>query len=196
MATAAKTPTAPVNGEYQRPDAEAAFKIYDNEIKPKKAHISTLTGDLSDPHSRIKDKCHFPRQILDFITALEGMEDAKRDHHLLALSEGMKVRELFLPRDLATMAQGTDGDAIVPAKPRAKPKLVATSTPSDGSETDLATAAGGEFEMSQAELAQQRDRPAAGTGAAALAAMKAAQPKPETTAEPPVPGDAEAEPAA
>lgn len=156
MATAAKMPETG-GGEYKRPDAEAAFKIYEREIAPKKSVIAEKTGDLSDPYSRIKDQCNYPRRILDLVVYLAGLEDAKRDHMLLALSEGLKVKKLFMPRDLATMAQGNDGDGIVASAPRAKPQLVAMGIPSDGSETDLADAAG--------------DDPDPGTGAAAIAAM-------------------------
>ena len=157
MAIAAKTPPEDTGGEYRRPDAEAAFKIYDREIAPKKSVIAEKTGDLSDPYSRIKDQCNYPRKILDLIVYLAGLEDAKRDHMLLAMSEGLKVKKLFMPRDLATMAEGTDGDGIIPTGTRAKPTLVATAPPSDGSETDLADEA--------------EDLPAPGTSAAAIAAM-------------------------
>lgn len=129
-------------GEYQRPDAEAAFKIYDNEIKPKNAKIATIKGDLSDPHKRIKDNCNFPRSVLNFIVALEDMEDHKRDHHLLALHEGFRVRGLHMPSDLVTQAQGNDGGSVVPIGERERSKLATLQMgiPSDGSETDLAEA--------------------------------------------------------
>jgi hypothetical protein len=112
-----------VDGEYIRPDAEGAFSIYDKEIKGKKAIIAEKTGDLSDPYSRIKDNCNYPRKILDLIIFLEGQEDAKRDHLLLALSEGLKVRQLFMPRDLVTIADGEEATDIVPKGNKAKPKL-------------------------------------------------------------------------
>jgi hypothetical protein len=173
MATAAKL-NEDNGGEYKRPDAAAAFKIYDTEIAPKKALIAEKTGDLSDPFSRIKDQCNFPRRIIDFIVTLQGMEDAKRDHNLLALAEGLKVRGLTLPRDLVTMADGTEGSDIIPTAARPKAKLVAVQGVSDGKETDLADAA---------------EDPAPGTGAAAIAAMN------ESAAEPPAPGAAAVEPA-
>lgn len=178
MAEPAKTPppSAPINGEYQRPDAAAAFKIYETEVAPKKSVIAEKTGDLSDPYARIKDQCHYPRRILDFIVGLLAMEDAKRDHNLLALAEGLRVKGLTLPRDLVTMASGTDGDPVIPTAARAKPVLVAMGIPSDGSETDLADAA---------------EDPAAGTGAAAMAAMNEAATGSE--AQPTGPGDAEVE---
>lgn len=189
-----------ISGEYKRPDAKAAFKIYTNEIAPKQAHMQTIKGDLSDPYKRIKDDCHFPRKVIDFLVALDDMEEAKRDHWLLAINLGLQELKLTLPRDLVTMADGKDGGAIVPTgKQRARPNLVAVGDhPADDS--DLAAGAADdsddddgdeadepEFEeASDDELAQQAgrgekraDEPQSGTGAAAIAAMKASAELPE-----------------
>lgn len=138
MATAANE--EPQNGgEYQRPNVEEAFKIYDTEIAPKNAKMQTIKGDLSEPYKRIKDDCNFPRSVLNFITKLEDMEDFKRDHHLLALSEALKHRKLFLPSDLVTQAQGDAGGEVIPMGERKKPQLATLpmGVESDGSETDL-----------------------------------------------------------
>lgn len=174
-------PSGTVSGEYQRPDAAGAFRIYDKEIKAKKAVIAEKTGDLSDPYSRIKDDCNFPRKILDLIVFLENQEDAKRDHFLLALSEGLKTRNLFMPRDLVSMADGDAGGDVVPTGPAplvGRPRLVAVDGPpkSDGTETDLADAAN-DLPTSTAEPKRRgrpKAAPAPGTGAAAIAAMNAA----------------------
>jgi len=182
---------AGVSGEYKRPDVAKAFEIYDTEIKPKNAHLSTIKGDLADPHKRIKDDCHFPRGVLNFIVGLESMEDAKRDHHLLALHGALGHRKLTLPEDLVTLAQGKAGDNVVPLGKRARPSLATLpemGVPSDGSETDLADAAEDPFEASEEELAAQQLRPSVeqiqaeldaaaeeakpGTGAAARKAMR------------------------
>lgn len=162
MATAAKIEDEDdTGGEYKRPDAKTAIKIYKEEIAPKNAHMATIRGDLSDPHKRIKDECHFPRSVLDFLVRLDDMEEAKRDHWLLALNLGLSELNLNLPRDLVTIANGEDGGPVIPAGKRAKPKLATImGQPSTGMETDLADAA--DF-----------DEPAPGTGAAAIAAMKA-----------------------
>lgn len=122
MASAAQDETDQVS-EYRRPNTEQAFKIYDHEIKPKKAVIAEKRGDLSDPYSRINDDCNFPRKVLDFVVSLEDMEGHKRDHNLLALSEALQHRRLFLPRDLATIADGTDGGPVIPNAERQRPKL-------------------------------------------------------------------------
>lgn len=137
-----------ISGEYKRPDAALAFQIYDDELKKKKAHIATIKGDMSEPHKRIKDEANFPRKVLDFIVTLDEMEDAKRDHWLLALSSGLAHRKLYLPRDLATMAEGKDGDEIVPTGERERMKLATV----DGKEA---------FEASEEEIAQQKGRPSA-----------------------------------
>lgn len=139
-----------VTGEYSRPDAAKAFEIYDEFIAPKKAAISTLTGDCSQPWQDIKKHAHFPRSVMNFLLALEGIDDdAKRDHHLLALSAGLAHRGLFLPRDLVTIANGEDGDDVVPTGERKRPHLTAID---GGGEPD------DDFEMSDDELALQRDR--------------------------------------
>jgi hypothetical protein len=145
-----------VTGEYKRPDAAKAFEIYDKYIAPKKAAISTLTGDCSQPWQDIKKVANFPRKVMDFLLALEGIDDdAKRDHYLLALSAGLTHRKLFLPRDLVTMADGQDGGDVVPTGERKRPHLTAI----DG---------GGEPEFEEAseeELALQEGRGGASTEA-------------------------------
>lgn len=166
MASAAKKEDgegAGITGEYNRPDAEGAFKIYDNEIKAKNAHIQTIKGDLSDPHKRIKDDCHFPRKVLNFIVGLEDMEDAKRDHHMLALHEGLRVRGISLPDDLVTRAEGKDGDNVIPMGERQKAQLATLQmgVESDGTETDLAEAGEADDDFDEAtdeELAAQKGR--------------------------------------
>lgn len=189
MAAAAKQ--EPQNGgEYKRPDAAKAFDIYDKQIKPKLTKIDTARGELSQPWQDIKEHAHFPRPVMNFLISLENIEDeAKRDHYLLALSDGLRHRKLFLPRDLVTMSDGTDGAEIVQMADRKKPQLATLAgdpdlemgVPSDGEETDLAEAgeddepdtqiegdgigealppADDEFtEATEEELAAQRDRP-------------------------------------
>jgi len=201
MAAAAKKQDgegAGISGEYKRPDAAKAFEIFDKQIKPKQAKLSELKGDLSQPYDDIKEQANFPRKVLDFIISLEGLEDAKRDHFLLALSGGLAHRKLFLPRDLVTIAQGEDGSSVIPIGSGRKPQLATLpmGIPSDGSETDLADAGdpdgddddganddssdGDDFEASEEELAAQQGRPgnepaeeepAYGTDAAALKGM-------------------------
>lgn len=162
---------AGISGEYKRPDAARAFEIYDKQIAPKKAKMDTIKGDLSQPYQDIKDEAHFPRKVLNFITSIEDEEEAKRDHLLLALSEGLRHRKLFIPDDLVSRADGTSGNGIVPGgtAPRLRLATLPMGIPSDGSETDLADAAGPDDddeaaglddfeEASEEELAAQADR--------------------------------------
>jgi hypothetical protein len=152
---------AGIEGEYKRPDAKGALKIYRDEIAPKNAHMATIKGDLSDPYKRIKDTCHFPRKVLDFLMTLDGMEDAKRDHFLLAFHSGLEELKLHLPSDLVTMAQGEDGGSVIPFGERKRPQLATLQmgVPSDGSETDLADSGEDGFnEADEEELAAQQLR--------------------------------------
>ncbi len=137
-----------IDGEYKRPDAAKAFDIYDKQIKPKMAHLATLKGDLSQPYDDIKEQANYPRKVLNFIVGLDELEDAKRDHFLLALSEGLRHRGYFIPRDLVTIMEDQDGNEIVPAGSRAE----------DG---DMFADDGDDFdEASEEELASQEARPA------------------------------------
>lgn len=163
-----------ISGEYSRPDAAAALEIYKSEIAPKLAHMSTIKGDLSDPYKRIKDDCNFPRKVLDFAMQLDDMEDAKRDHWLLAMSLVFNELGLFVPRDLVTMAKGEDGGNIIPFAERQSSDLATLGDDDD-------------FEAGEDEIAAQESRPStvaakarsdsakeaktSGTGAAARAAM-------------------------
>lgn len=137
-----------VTGEYKRPDAKGAFKIFDKDIKPKLTHIATLKGDLSEPYKTIKNDHNFPRPILNFLVMLENMEDAKRDHYLIALNEGLRERRITMPNDLVTMAQAEAASNIIPLGERRDP--------------GLATLAEEEFEeATEEELAAQQGRKAA-----------------------------------
>lgn len=150
MATAAMNAEPDNGGEYKRPDMKSAIKIYKEEVAPKKEHIATIKDDLSDPHKRIKDECHCPRKVLDFLFQLEEMEDAKRDHWLLALREGMRELKLFMPSDLVTQADGTAGADVIPSGNRQRP--------------NLATVGGDSFdEATPEELAAQEGRAGAET---------------------------------
>jgi len=149
----------PDSNEYQRPDAAKAFDIYDKQIAPKLTHLATIKGDLSQPYDDIKQYANFPRKVLNFIIALENEEDdAKRDHLLLALADGLRHRKLFIPRDLVTMANGEDEDDIVPSGEREDDELLVDADEDDD-----------DFEASEVELAAQAGRKGASNAASELA---------------------------
>jgi hypothetical protein len=145
-------------GEYQRPDAGKAFEIYDKQIKPKLAKMDTLKGDLSQPYDDIKEQAHFPRKVLNFIVSLEGEEDAKRDHLLLALSEGLKHRKLFLPRDLVTLANGEAEQDIVGTEAREEDELLVDGDENEVEQPPLAAQTEAFTEATDAEVEKQAGR--------------------------------------
>lgn len=134
---------AGIEGEYKRPDGKLAVEIYKAEIAAKKEHIATIKGDLSEPYKRIKDNANFPKKILELCIQLDEMEDAKRDHWLLALNSGLDALKITMPADLVTMANGEDAGSVIPSGARAKPRLVGVDD---------------DFEMSEEELAAQKPR--------------------------------------
>lgn len=149
-------------GEYQRPDAKKAFEIYDKQIKPKEAHMATLRGDMSQPYADIKEQAHFPRSVLNFVIKMENMEEAKRDHHLLALREALTHRKLFLPKDLFS----AEGEEVIPEGDRDDGELLVDAAEDDD-----------DFEASEAELAKQEGR-------AKLKVVTDAPAKPKAAAKP------------
>jgi hypothetical protein len=163
-------------GEYQRPDAGKAFEIYDKQIKPKLAKMDTLKGDLSQPYDDIKEQAHFPRKVLNFIVSLEGEEDAKRDHLLLALSEGLKHRKLFLPRDLVTMANGEANQDIVGTEAREDDDLLVDEE--EDEQPPLAAQTEAFTEASDEEVSQQAGRKPRRTARPASISSIAPPPKP------------------
>lgn len=145
MAAAAKENTTPITGEYVKLDAGKAFRIFDQEIQPKMDKMAEKRGETKEPWDRIKDQCNFPKRTLTFLIKLRDMEDAERDHHLLAMHEGMKHLKLFMPSDLVTQAQGQEPNAsIIPMGERPKPKLATLNArvvqEGDGVDADLADA--------------------------------------------------------
>lgn len=131
-------------GVYNKPNAREAIKIYRNEVAPRKAFINEKSGDLSDLYKRIKDDCNFPRKVIDFLFFLEGCEDAKRDHFLTALHEGLTEMNFKRPTDLLTLAEGNAGGDVVPGGAKAEKPRMATLQPHTAGDDDLALAGGTE----------------------------------------------------
>lgn len=139
-----------ISGEYNTPDASKAFQIYDDHIAPKLAAMATLRGDCAEPWQNIKKLAHFPRPVMNFVIGLDNIDDdAKRDHYLLALHEALRIRGHALPADIATLADGSAGGAVVPIGGRNAPFLAAITTDDDDEQ----------FEATQGELDQQQGRP-------------------------------------
>lgn len=136
-----------IEGEYKRPNAARAAEIYDEHISPKLTHIATIKGDLKEPWQMVKDEAHFPRKEFNYIQSLvEEDDDAKREHRLRALREGLIHYGLTIPPDLVDQAQGHNSANIVQFGERRATGLEGLTGDDD------------DFEASPEELAQQEGR--------------------------------------
>lgn len=139
--------TGDVTGEYKRPNAARAVEIFDKHISPKLTQINTLKGDLKEPWQMVKDEAHFPRKEFNYIQSLvDEDDDAKREHRLRALREGLIHYGLTIPADLVDQAQGHNSENVVQFGERRDPGLA--TIPGDDDD----------FEASPEELAQQEGR--------------------------------------
>ena len=126
------TEVGKVNGEYSPPDAAAALKHHKDHIAPKLVKIDTLRGECSEPWQHIKKHTHMPRPIMNVLLNLQNIEDdAKQQHHVDALFDGLDALGLRRSRDLFSSGE----DETLPAI-----------------DDDA-------FEASEAELAAQKSRP-------------------------------------
>lgn len=176
MARAARTPKEDDTGEIKPKDFAKAVSLYRNDIKTANSEAATQNQTAGQGYKDIKKVCHIqPDAARKAFKLMDATEEAKRDdwfRGFVGLVNEMAGRKIltFEDTDLVDAMQGDDGYA------RPKPHLVTIpyGAPSDGTETDLADAADFD-EATDEELAQQEGRPASGTGAAAIAAMKDAK---------------------
>ena len=157
MAAAAKKD----DGAHEIPqkDFAEAVKIYRNDIKPAKTKQGEFGQEQSTAYKAIKKQCHIQPQAAKVAFSVSEMEEAHRDDFLICLNGLFKELGIVMPRDLVTMADGTEGGEVIPIGERKKPQL-ATLAPHDGDNSDLADAGEDAFEeASEDELAAQRDRP-------------------------------------
>jgi len=135
-----------------RPWAKLDAGYYDDEkiiAAGPMAELLFVRG-IAFCRARMNDGFIRTEQLPRIAVGIENMEEAKRDHHLLALSEGLKARRLFMPRDLVTIAQGDEETNVIPLNDR----------PDAGLATLAEEEASDEFEeMTAEELAAQKDRP-------------------------------------
>lgn len=116
--------TGDIEGEYKRPNAARAIKIYDAHISPKLTHIATIKGDLKEPWQMLKDEANMPRKEFNYVQSLVGEDDdAKLEHRLRALRELLIAYNLFITPDLVDAAQGHNSENIVPFGARRDPGL-------------------------------------------------------------------------
>lgn len=130
----------------QTKDFEQAKKLYFQDIKPAKSKAGEYMQEVSTAYKAVKKQAGIQPSAMKAAVKVVEMEEAKRDDWLRCFNGIMRSHNV-----------DPDPKDLVDTMERPKPQLVAVPV-SDGSETDLADAAG---------------EPAYGTGAAAIAAMKA-----------------------
>lgn len=151
MPRAARKPKDDDSGAIATKDFALAVKLFRHDIKPAISKVGEHSQEVSTAYKAIKKSCHIQPQAAKLAFKLEGMEEAKRDDFLRCLTGLLGEFNIPLqPSDLVDQM----------AEQRPKPQLVTIPT-GDGTDNDLADPSGVE--------------PTSGTGAAAMAAMRAAE---------------------
>jgi hypothetical protein len=134
-----KAETGHVTGEVLKPDFALAVKLYRHDIKPAQAKVGEFAQEQSTAYKAIKKTAHVEPNAARQAFRLDQMEEAKRDDWLRSFNGLLKELNIFMPRDLADIAEGkgTTGENVVPFGDRAAPQL-ATIPQSDGIDADLA----------------------------------------------------------
>lgn len=136
-------------------DFAGAVRLYREDIRPAQSKVGEHAQEQSTAYKAIKKNCHIQPAAAKLAFKLAETEEAKREDFIRCLV-GL-LGELNIPLQSADLVDVAEGKAPV-ASPRGKPKLV-TVPVSDGVDADLA-------DPSSIE-------PTSGTGAAAIAAMRA-----------------------
>lgn len=128
------------DGEIKQKDFAQAVRIYRQDIKQAVSKVGEHSQELSTAFKAIKKQCGISSKAAKLAFQLDDMEDFKRDDFLRSLNGMLKELGIYMPTDMIDVANGaTAGESIIPTGQREKPRLV---TVSDGTETDLADAAG------------------------------------------------------
>ena len=150
-------------GEIKVKDFALAKKLYFGDIKPAKSAAAESMQEASTAYKAIKKDAHIQPGAAKAAFNLVEMEDAKRDDWLRCFMGVLRENNIDPdPADLVDVMQADDGYA------RPKPTLVTLADPEHpDDDSDLADPSG--------------EEPTSGTGAAALAAMRAAARSARTT---------------
>jgi len=128
------------DGEIKQKDFAQAVRIYRQDIKQAVSKVGEHSQELSTAFKAIKKQCGISSKAAKLAFQLDDMEDFKRDDFLRSLNGMLKELGIYMPTDMIDVANGaTAGESIIPTGQREKPRLV---TVSDGTEIDLADAAG------------------------------------------------------
>ena len=136
MARAKKTPQVE---EVHAPDFALAVRIFRQDIKPAQSKVGEYAQEQSEAYKAIKKRAYIQPQAARLAFRLDDMEESKRDDFLRSFNGLLKEMNIFMPVDLADIAEGKgrSGETVVPIGTGAKPKL-ATIPMSDGKDDDLA----------------------------------------------------------
>jgi hypothetical protein len=136
MARAKKTPQVE---EVHAPDFALAVRLYRQDIKPAQSKVGEHSQEMSEAYKAIKKRAYIQPQAARLAFRLDDMEESKRDDFLRSFNGLLKEMNIFMPVDLADMAEGkgSAGETVVPIGAGSKPRL-ATIPMSDGKDDDLA----------------------------------------------------------
>lgn len=128
-----------ISGEVPKPDFDLAVKFYREDIKPAQAKVGEFAQEQSTAYKAIKKTAHVEPNAARAAFRLDQMEEAKRDDWLRSFSGLLTSLKIFMPVDLADIAEGKGaaGQTVVPIGQRKPPKL-ATIPMSDGRDDDVA----------------------------------------------------------
>ncbi len=120
------------------PDYGKAVRIYREDIKPAQSKVGEYAQEQSTAYKAIKKDCHIQPGAAKLAFRLDNMEESKRDDFLRSFNGLLKALNIFMPRDLADIAEGKqDADEnVVPFGDRKAPQL-ATIPAYTGDDSDL-----------------------------------------------------------
>lgn len=130
---------APRVEEIRAPDYALAVRFYREDIKPAQSKVGEYAQEQSTAFKAIKKQAGIQPQAAKAAFKLDQMEEAKRDDWLRSFSGLLTSLKIFMPVDLADIAEGKGaaGQTVVPIGQRKPPKL-ATIPMSDGRDDDVA----------------------------------------------------------
>lgn len=142
-------------GEIKTKDFDKALNLYVNDIKPARSKASEFMQEISTAFKAVKSLCHIQPSAMKAAIKVVELEDAKREDWLRGFNG--YLRKAGIDPDPKDMVDQMEGKADKYARPKPAISLVTLGT---GDDSDLADPSGAE--------------PQSDTGAAAMAAMRAA----------------------
>lgn len=108
--------------QIEAPDYDGALRIYREDIKPAASKVGEHNQELSSAYKAIKKQCRIPGWVMKLGIKLDGMEEAKRDVEMRALSGLLSAMKIGITRDIVDAAEGKDAPEVIPTV-AARPKI-------------------------------------------------------------------------